>query len=204
MARRQDSHNMKQGPRLALWIGALVVALLAVGAIGAIAYAGGIPGHWTSAAQKQAALAQAATAQAHAASGRRNTTKQPNSISTTPSNCSQPTVASGVSTVAIGGEAFTQMYVSTTASAYHNNQPSLHYIIAGGTRNTNRQQGVIGVLRVPTDLCSPNQPTGGLSYYDTPYQDGVVTLTKLQGDVVWYTTSGGRSGSFNFVTGQYL
>lgn len=96
------------------------------------------------------------------------------------------------------------MYVQNTASAYHGSQLSLHYIIAGGARNANLQQGVIGVERIPTDLCASNHPTGGLTYYDTPYQDGVVTLTRLQGDVIVFTTANGQTGSFNFVTGQYL
>jgi hypothetical protein len=204
MSWQQNERNLRPHTRIPLWIGALVLALLAVGAISVSVYAGGLPGHWTTAAQKQAALAQAATQQAQASSGHHNTNKQPNAIPTAPASCPQPTVAPGVSTVAIGGEAFTQMYVQNTASAYHNNQASPHYIIAGGALNANRQQGVIGVERIPTDLCVPNQPAYELSYHNTPYQGGAVTLTNLQGDVILFTTADGHSGSFNFVTGQYL
>lgn len=204
MTWRQNTQNMKRSAKIPLWIGALVIALLAVGAVSVSAYAGGLPGHWTSSAQKQAALTQVATRQAQAANGSRNTNKQPGSIPTQPASCPQPTVAPGVWTAPIAGEPFTQMALRNTASAYHNNQASLQYIIAGGALKTNQQQGVIGVERIPTDLCASNHPAYGLSYYNTPYEDGAVTLTKLQGDVILFTTADGRTGSFDFVTGQYL
>lgn len=202
MPRQPYTQRPRRSSRIAWALGFAIIALLVLTAIGVTAHASGLLGHWTSPAQKQAALAQSATQQTQEANAHAKATKGP--FVNPPSSCPAPTVVTGVMPQGLGGAGFKEMYTSNTANAYPTEQSQGRYTIAAGSLLSNQQQSVIGVLRLATDPCLPGHPPTALNYYPAPFQGGALTLTKLQGDVVWFTAADGATGSFNFVTDKYL
>lgn len=76
------------------------------------------------------------------------------------------------------------------------------YVLYAGASRANPQQGFIVEDQLNSDPCASSAPGFQGAYHPTPTQQGAVTLTKIVGDTVEFTTSGG-SGVFNFVSGQY-
>ncbi len=77
------------------------------------------------------------------------------------------------------------------------------YVLYAGAYKATPQQGLIIVTQLNSDPCASSAPGFQSAYYRTPTQQGAVTLTKIVGDTVTFTTAGGGSGTFNFVSGQY-
>lgn len=76
------------------------------------------------------------------------------------------------------------------------------YIIWAGALASNPQQGIMVVMSTPEDPCK--NPTGA-SYgtYQTPYQKGALTITKINATSVSFSIADGGTGQFNFVTSQF-
>ncbi|MDA8332277.1 MAG: hypothetical protein M0027_13975 [Candidatus Dormibacteraeota bacterium] len=76
------------------------------------------------------------------------------------------------------------------------------YGLWAGALTQSPSQGIIMVALSPTDPCK--QPTGGqVKIYNTPTQEGAVTITGVSGENVTFRVASGGSGSFNFVTGAF-
>lgn len=200
MARRQRSSGQGRGGRIVFGLVVVVIAFAVLGFIGSKAYAGGIPGVWTSPAQKQAALAHAAAQQTQAANEHKTTAKTP---VPTVASCPDAAVTPTVNPPGLGGSQFNKMYVINTAVTTPTEPTPYEYSIAGGSDLSNTQQGMIGVSQLPKDPCAPGHPSSDIAYYPTPTQDGAVTLTQAQGDLVLFTTANGQQGSFNYMTEQF-
>lgn len=79
--------------------------------------------------------------------------------------------------------------------------PFSYLIIAGSLKN-NAQQGVLVVISQPQDPCAQG-PQGQFHTYDSPFQQGALTLTQINGKVVSFTTAAGGTGQFDYLTGQF-
>ena len=77
------------------------------------------------------------------------------------------------------------------------------YVLYAGAYRATPQQGLIIVTQLNSDPCASSAPGTQIAYYRTPTQQGAVTLAKIVGDTVTFTTASGGSGTFNFVSGQY-
>ncbi len=77
------------------------------------------------------------------------------------------------------------------------------YLLYAGAYKANPQQGLIIEAQLNSDTCASSAPGFQSAYYRTPTQQGAVTLTKIVGDTVTFTTASGGSGTFDFVSGQY-
>lgn len=81
------------------------------------------------------------------------------------------------------------------------------YLIIAGALKSNPQQGVLVVRSEPLDLCAQG-PVGQFKIYNSPSQDGALTLTQINGDAVSFSTAAGGAvpngvSQFNFLTGQF-
>lgn len=188
---KTPSPGMRPVLRVALFA-ALAIALTA--GIGVSVYASGLVGGPRS--QVLAKMAAEQTAEARAP---RNTTKHPG---TPVASCPHAAVTSQVLPLGYAATDFDQ-YIKNSAVATPVEKMPFYYGIYGGARKNNMQQGLIIVMRMDLDPCLPSAAGNKVTYYDTPYQDGAVTLTQLQGDTILFTTTDGKSGSLNFVTGTF-
>jgi hypothetical protein len=66
------------------------------------------------------------------------------------------------------------------------------------------EQNQIVVIERAVDMCNPNTAPAQPRFYVDPRQPGQITLTGVHGDIVTFTTAAKTTGSFNYVTGQYL
>lgn len=80
------------------------------------------------------------------------------------------------------------------------------YAIYAGNQAEAPRQGVLLVWEQELDPCAsaaglrPHlQPQG----YPTPFREGAVRITRIDGDHVVFATSSGRAGRFDYVTGQF-
>ena len=79
------------------------------------------------------------------------------------------------------------------------------YGIDAGALENNPRQGILLVERENMDTCA--NPTGTGTFrrsYETPLQQGAVTLTKIEGNIVVFSIADGDTGRFNVVTEQFL
>jgi len=81
------------------------------------------------------------------------------------------------------------------------------YWIWVGTPDDNPDQGLIRVMKIFIDPCVGHKQ--GVENTDTTLTDysapkGPLTIIKIDGDTIIYDIAGGGSGSFNFVTGQFM
>ncbi len=175
----------------------VVVASLAVtGTILAASNAG------SSSLTKAQRLAQVATQQAVAA-------HQPHGAKIVGANTPDPTSCPvtfsqpGISTL-FNPDFPTEHTINVAAVPQIGSAPYV-YLVFAGWQTSNAQQGMIIVEREATDPCKSDPSSANvITTFLTPYQRGGVTLTTLNGAVVSFTTNGGASGRFNFVTGQFV
>ncbi len=152
-----------------------------------------------TAAQKQAQLRQIQK-QATAAARSPHAPKQ-TSASTPATSCPREPATSGISaTLATGG--FHEHIISNAIVAPNKGKP-FTYIVYAGSLATNAKQGVIIVMRLDYDPCSPGAQGTIFTYYPTPFQQGAVTLTQLSGVILTFKTATGTSGHFDVSAGQY-
>lgn len=81
-------------------------------------------------------------------------------------------------------------------------QPFVYRIYAGSSA-TNAEQGVLIVIRSAADPCAPGAPSMTFTHVAPSSLHGAVTLTAISGDTVAFTTTGGNTGHFNFISGQF-
>jgi hypothetical protein len=187
-------------PSMLLAIGASMVLLIAV-------WAGSVGAAAKSPPGKQAILQQMA-AQATAAAKGPRAAKQPNQAPIQApiqapghlASCPQPLAQPGLFIGDTGG--FHERIVNGAVIAPTSARP-FEYILYAGALRANPQQGMVIVLRLVQDPCAPGAGSTQVRYFKTPFQQGAVTLTSLQGDTVGFTSASGSSGRFNYVTGQF-
>ena len=156
--------------------------------------------------QKQALLATVAAQETIAANGPR-APKETSTPSTPPASCPMPTPQPGINGVSLPTQGYYDAEVDNSTAVIPSDHSQFEYIILAGSRKSNPQQGLLIVQQIVADPCADQTPlsaTNLFTYYNTPYQQGHVQLTGVSGDTVTFTTaSGGTTGHFNFVTGQF-
>lgn len=93
-------------------------------------------------------------------------------------------------------------YITNMATIFPGAGGHIEYVVYAGALMSNAQQGVLIVFQQPTDPCAHPEPTS-LTYYDTPYQKGALTLTQINATSVSFSIADGGTGQFNFVTNQF-
>ncbi len=87
------------------------------------------------------------------------------------------------------------------------------YTILAGYARSNPTQGVILVQPISLDPCkdfvshlgkSSAQANAVMPVWNTPSQDGVITLIGVSGTTISYTTPAGKAGHFDYVTHVFL
>ncbi len=79
------------------------------------------------------------------------------------------------------------------------------YLVYAGGDVTDAEQGTLMVWEQTLDPCADiaagrnPQP----QYFNTPFRAGSVRITEIDGDELVFVTSTGRTGRFNYVTGQF-
>jgi hypothetical protein len=179
-------------PTMLLVIGASMLLMIAVWAGSVGAAPKGSPG-------KQAILQQIA-AQATAAAKGPRAAKYANQAAGYSASCPQPLAQPGLFTGDTGG--FHERIVNGAVIAPTSARP-FEYILYAGALRANLQQGMVIVLRLDRDPCAPGAAPTQVRYFKTPFQQGALTLTSLQGDTVGFTMASGSSGRFNYLTGQF-
>lgn len=150
---------------------------------------------------KQQVLQQMLSDQATAEARLPRIVKSPQPQPTAPASCPGP----APSTMIIPGDngQFKQQSIVNSVGAVPVENVPYYVLIFSGARGSNPQQGLIIVERLPKDLCAPGFQTNQLLYFDTPYQRGALTITRVSGDIVTFTTAVGPTGTFNFMTGKF-
>lgn len=171
---------------------ALATAATAILAITAFAAAAGN----TPTTSKRAKLQQIA-AQATAAAKSPHAPKHP---AGPPTSCPMPLVQSGITVGIPAG--FPDHIVNVAVVAPQTGRP-FEYEVFAGSQLDNPRQGVLIVVRMDRDPCAPGAAGTKFKTYETPSQQGDVTLTQLSGDSVSFTTAAGGSGHFDYITGQF-
>ncbi len=183
-----------------LLLGAVIAVVISLGVTGTILAASGAGGHPTLTLKEQR-LAQYATQQA-LAHNHIAATKGPEVP--TAASCPDPTFSQPGISYNFNPDFSIEHTINVANVEPLKNAPAYKYIVYAGYQATNAQQGMIIVMRMDVDPCLKTSKGSVFHTYLTPYQRGGVTLTALNGEVVTFTTSGGASGSFNFVMGQFL
>lgn len=157
------------------------------------------PSKATQVQQEMAAQATAAAKSPHA-------TKQPKQ---TVASCPEP--SGGQATIVprsnIDPAAARSVNITNGATIPPSQGRPFDYLIIAGALQNNPQQGVLVVIRQPKDPCAQG-PQGQTKLYNSPFQQGALTLTQISGDTVSFTTAAsgtaaGGTGQFNYITGQF-
>lgn len=199
---RNDDHDSRT--QMHRWLAALLCCLvwllpLALVACGQVAGARPSP----TMTQKQSALATMAAQETAAANGP-HTPKHP--VTETPvSSCPMPTPQPGIYAPSLPTQGYADAFVDNETATIPTDQRRYEFIILAGNRKSNPQQGLIIVERRASDPCANPTPDSSMTYYDTPYLQGHVQLTGVDGDSVTFTTANGSAVThrFDFVTGQF-
>lgn len=126
---------------------------------------------------------------------------KPSAAGSGPASCPRSSLPTGIYYGDTGG--FHDYITDEAVSAPEAGQP-FEYLVFAGAYAANPQQGLLIVARLEADPCATkaNVPTQ-IEYYSTSTQQGAVTLTRIAGDEVTFTTAIGGNGQFNFVSGQF-
>ena len=194
---RFDLHITNRLPRrlLAVMIGIVATILFAAVAMAAAGSAPTSPASPIS-PQKQAILRQIA-AQATAAANSPHAPKHPQPA---PTSCPLLPLDVGIHPdfpASFPDKVSTVAVIAPTAS-----QP-YEYLVFAGSRLGNSQQGMLIVVRSYQDACAPGAPGDTVTYYNTPYQDGTITLTQISGSTLTFTAATGIVGHFDYLTGTF-
>ncbi len=81
-----------------------------------------------------------------------------------------------------------------------------YYTIWVGAPTNEPNQGLIRVLVDSADPCASHRlgTTTPSTMTDYTTSKGPLTATKVEGNILFFSTEGGGTGQFNFVTGQFL
>lgn len=180
--------------RLAVMLlcGVGAAALIAVIARAAVFASGSPPSSKQIARQQLAAQATAISHEPHAA-------KHPQAAVT---SCPRPAMTPAVMPPGYGPTDFHQNIVNTATAVPTQGMP-YDYMLYAGSLATNPQQGILIIMRFDKDPCKPGASGTFTKVYDTPYQQGALTLTQVSGDTVTFSTATGGIGHFDYVTGQF-
>lgn len=79
------------------------------------------------------------------------------------------------------------------------------YVIQAGSKSDEPQQGMLVVTRVSLDPCADiaSGQVAQPQYFASPFKEGAVRITEIDGDDVILTTSSGRTVRFGYVVGQF-
>ncbi len=112
----------------------------------------------------------------------------------------------------VAGETLNGIHYSIYAGALANSPLSPGFVpplygnpapVYTGPHENMSQQGLLRVIANPMDPCAAMQSGQDASIQDYLYPKGPLSITQIVGTNVIFSTPGGGTGQFNFITGQF-